>query len=227
MGIYLKFGSEKNILDLLKNGTIYCKEISYFASKQIKNTTDGRWDFNELVTKMEFTANGFMKLHPIDHPDKIYSFKTENIMYKEHMSNPLGNLYCMFDLEPKKIKQDHWFELDRRLTRFGSHYLLIHNSPEFANRVKNKLKELSIEFKFAKVEYKDFSKYIGDKTIFQKDLKYSYQNEVRLVLNTNMKTSFKFSIGNIEDISTMFTSDHLKIYNGGKLNDMYQIKFGK
>ncbi len=217
MGIYLKFGSKENMEDLLKNGTIYCNPLSYFTNREIKSNDDGRYDFDELVTKFEHTANGLMWLSPVGSPKKIFKFKTQNMIYKEHISNPIGNLYCLFDYEPKNYKKDKWYILDERLKAFGSHFLLIHNNPEFVKRFKSALSELSIEFNSGKIEYKDFSKFSGEKNLFQKSVDYSYQNEVRILLYTGLNVPFKFSIGNIEDIAQIFSSEHLNFMRAGIL----------
>lgn len=220
MGIYLKFGSKENTEDLLKNGTVYCNPISYFTNNEIKSDYDGRYDFDELVTKFEHTTKGLMWLSPVGSPEKIFKFNIQNMVYKEHISEPIGNLYCLFDYEPENYEKDKWYILDERLKAFGSHFLLIHNSLEFAERIRKALNELSIEFSSGKIEYKDFSKYSGKKNLFQKSLDYSYQKEVRMLLNTGLNIPFEFSIGNIEDIAQIFSSDHLKFMKAGdiKLN---------
>ena len=148
-----------------------------------------------------------------------------NIIYKEHISKPIGNLYCLFNYEPKNYKKDKWYILDQRLKAFGSHFLLIRNSSEFAERFRKALNKLSIEFDSGKIEYQDFSKYSGKKNLFQKSLDYSYQKEVRILLYTGLNIPFKFSIGNIEDIAQMFSSDHLKFMKAGNIQQSLQNKF--
>jgi len=56
------------------------------------------------------------------------------------------------------------------------------------------------------VIYIDLYKYSGQKTLFQKDISYSWQEELRIILYTDKHKvcdPFRFSIGSIEDISTI------------------------
>ncbi|MFD2580864.1 hypothetical protein ACFSR6_00070 [Pedobacter vanadiisoli] len=122
--------------DLLKNGTIYCNPISYFTNKEIKENPDGRYDFNELVTKMEYRKEGYLHVSPLNDPSKVYKFELKHSHYKEHITNPIGNLFCLFNYEPNNYKPKKWYILDERLEQFGTHYVLIRNNVEFAKRIK-------------------------------------------------------------------------------------------
>lgn len=211
MYIYIKFGSERNMTDLLCNGTIYCNPISHFTKKELKKISDGRYDFNELVTLMEYRENSIMTIAPLNNPSKKINLKLTRSHYKEYRLEPTGNLYCLFALEPSKYKKESWNILDERLRGFGTHYIILKNSEEFATRVRKRLAELSIDFQSHKVEYIDYSKYSGTKNIFQKGIEYAYQNEFRLLLNTRLNIPYSFSIGNIEDIAEMKSSEHLRV----------------
>ena len=56
------------------------------------------------------------------------------------------------------------------------------------------------------VNYLDLQTYTGKKTLFQKDLSYQWQQELRILINTDkykLDDPFKLRIGNIEGISTI------------------------
>jgi hypothetical protein len=46
--------------------------------------------------------------------------------------------------------------------------------------------------------------YTGEKRVFQKDIAYSWQEEFRIYFDTEKTEPFSFSIGSIEDISSIY-----------------------
>ena len=60
------------------------------------------------------------------------------------------------------------------------------------------------------VEYKNFSKYTGFKTFFEKDLKFKDQKEYRLWIDYRREEDLNICIGNIEDISYLLPISELR-----------------
>ena len=54
------------------------------------------------------------------------------------------------------------------------------------------------------MEYIDFSTYNGERSILQKDIKYSYQNEYRIMFSNDKINPLSVRIGSLEDISTIY-----------------------
>jgi hypothetical protein len=71
-------------------------------------------------------------------------------------------------------------------------------------KLKAALSNLTYKSCLNHVEYLDLSRHTGEKSLFQKDVQYSWQEELRLIIHTDkhkMYDPFEFSIGNIEEIS--------------------------
>ena len=131
---------------------------------------------------------------------------TTNVLYKEHHEEPLGSLFCMSAFKINPTKKISTFHFDKRFSDFG-YVLMISRQDLFVERLKKTLENLDFKNCVRLVEYIDLHKYSGTKTLFQKDLKYSWQEELRIVLQTDkfkMLDPFEFSIGSIEDISEIF-----------------------
>jgi len=70
----------------------------------------------------------------------------------------------------------------------------------FIERLNDALAKLDFKTCMKPVEYLDLSKYSGKKNLFQKNLKYSWQEEFRIILYTNKykrNDPFEFSIGKL------------------------------
>ncbi len=206
MDIFLKFGSEKDMNDLLLNGTIYCNPISYFAKFD-----DGcRFDKNELVVEMNYHENSLLHLIPVSDPNNKITLKTSTLHHKVSIADPTGNIYCLFlvSIDPSLPILNSPF--DQRLKEFGTHCVLIHNHKEFFDRIFTHLKSKKINYGNDDVSYRDLTKYTGDKNLFTKGIEYAWQKEWRLFLNTRRNKPYKFKIGNLENIAHIMKTDQIE-----------------
>ncbi|MFA4868097.1 MAG: hypothetical protein WC623_07860 [Pedobacter sp.] len=204
MDIFLKFGSERDMNDLLLNGTIYCKPISYFAQKD----DSCRFDKNELVVRMHYHENSIIHLIPIDEPTKKITLNASNLRHRVSLANPVGNLYCLFLTTIDTSLPIIHSPFDARLKEFGTHCVGILNNTEFFRRIFDQLKKNKIEYGNDDITYKDLSKFTGKKDLFTKGIEYSWQKEYRIQLVTGINEPYVFSIGSIEDIAfIMDTAD--------------------
>ena len=72
--IYLRFGDEKHIDDLLDNGTIYCNSIKHFTDVEKHNPEVNpflRYDPDELVYNMENIPDGTVSFEIDDQKSSI------------------------------------------------------------------------------------------------------------------------------------------------------------
>lgn len=191
-------------MDLLENGTIYCSPISTFAN----HSDGGRYDKDELVTRMVNMEGEIIEISPVDEPDKKLYIRLQTGYYREVINNPTGNLYCMFTLELEEAPVGHVFELEEKMgEEFGEYFVFIQNSKEFTKRVAQELNKRRIKFLDKRVKYSDFTKLSGDKDLFMKDELYAYQKEYRLFLNTGLNEAYKLKIGSIREIASIHRSD--------------------
>ena len=98
------------------------------------------------------------------------------------------------------------FKLDTRNKEFGDCFLIIKDTWEFLRRLKSTLQISDTKFSYDMVEYIDFSKYKGKKTIFQKDILYQFQKEFRLFISNHINEPIEIRIGDISDISILYES---------------------
>jgi hypothetical protein len=198
--LYMKFGSKLHLEQMQKEGLFYCNTITYFSNVE----DETRKDPFESVCKLEYIENAIFHLRPANDPTAEWKkLRTMNAQYKEHYDEPLGNLFCMsaFKINPRKKKSIFYF--DERFLKF-EYCLLIMHEAKFKERLQKSLDGLNFNSCMRQVNYIDLDKYSGEKTLFQKDLKHSWQEEFRIILYTDnykMHDPFKFSMGNIEDIS--------------------------
>ena len=199
--LYMKFGTKEHLEKMQKEGILYCNTITYFSRIDDNNK---RGDKLEVATELEYLENVILEVKPAN--DSLAPWEKLRITYmqlQKHYEKTLGNLYCMsvFDLTPSKDTSLLNFE---NFTAFGSHVLIISREDIFIDKINKAFDKLKIKSCFKAIEYLDLRKYQGKKSLFQKDIKYSWQKEFRIILYTDkceINDPFEFSIGNIEDIS--------------------------
>ena len=85
---FIKFGSEKNIIDLYNNGTVFLNTIQYF-----RNIEDGelRGDNYEGVSQIINSLPGTFKIK-----ESGQEFKYEKIHLRKSFREVLGNIYSLY-----------------------------------------------------------------------------------------------------------------------------------
>lgn len=212
--ILLKFGAYDDIVDLQKNGHLYCKPLDYFLTVE---DDDLRGDPDENVLRYEYMIEGNITVQPIDDGVPLpLTFKYSNAQLKERVYNSLKNMFCLYSIRFTKETLGQVYNISKECARFGSHFLMIIDSDEFFKRLDTAL-EGKLIFKRGFVDYKDFSTYTGDRDLLHKSNNYSFQNEYRILIQNNVDDVLHINIGSIEDISTIYSSeciDHFRIKLG-------------
>ncbi len=196
----IKFGAKEHLERMQKEGLFYCNSITYFS----KIEDNHRGDAFESVTKLQYLENPIFQLKPADDPSAEWkNLKVTNMLIQEYYKEPLGNLFCMSAFKVNPTKKISVFHFDERFSEFG-YGLMILRQDLFMDKLRSALSKFNFKTCIKPVEYLDLSKYSGEKNLFQKDVAYSWQEELRIILYTNkfkFRDPFEFSIGNIEDIS--------------------------
>lgn len=193
--MFLKFGNEENLKDLLQNGIIYMNSIQYFRSFK---DSELRGDSYEGVIEIINSSSGEFEI-----PSIGYKGKHQGIHIKKLQDEILGNIYNLYCISSYGWKKPQDFFIDAKVKEFGSHCVIIKDNPTFLKLVTEKLDELKIKHHYNFVDYYD-KKIISKKvTLFEKPLEFEYQKEFRFYVERESTEPFKFSIGNIENIAEL------------------------
>lgn len=207
-GCFIKFGAQQHLKELREKGLLYCNPIHYFTSIEEQNL---RGDDMENVVDMHYMESGTVALSPIGEKPSANSttlpFRDAHITSR--IMEPFGNLFCLFAINLLDKPIGEVFTISERVKEFGDSFLLIYDGMSFIDRVKRALASQKLKASTDMVEYKDFSKFTGKKTVFQKDLRYAYQQEWRLYIKNNKADAIKLEIGSLEDISVWGTSESI------------------
>ena len=207
--LYIKFGEKEHLEKMRTEGLFYCNTITFFSNLEDEH----RGDPFESVIKLDYKEKVIIQLKPADDPTAEWKkLNASKVHYKEYYEEPLGNIFCFsaFKITPKK--EVSILPFDKKILNF-KYGLLILRQDIFIERLNDALAKLDFKTCLKPVEYLDLSKYSGKKNLFQKNLKYSWQEEFRLILYTNKykrNDPFEFSIGNIEDISEIIDLNKTK-----------------
>lgn len=206
--LFLKFGSEENILDLFENGTIYMNTIEYF-----RKIEDGelRGDSYEGVSRIINSLPGTFKIPGIDR-----EFNYIKAHVKETYNEVIGNIYSLYSISSKGFPNPLDFEFDKRNLRFGTHCLMIKNLPYFFKKIEKELKKNNYKFHHNFVDYYDKNEVNRKITLFEKPLEFEYQKEFRFYVEDNKMKPIKIQIGSLKKYSEMF-----------KIEEMLELKLTK
>lgn len=204
----LKFGSEKNINDLYKNGTIYMSPFEQFQKTE-KNKFRG--------DKSEGTI--FLENYP--DPSK-YRIEIKDMVTGESISRKpkslskvykdlsAGNLYSMYCIKSTEMDINKNFRVSEKMKEFGTHFLFIHNPKVFKEKIELAFRENNLAYRANAVTYYDDKIYSGSLSLFHKKMDHSYQKEFRII-SRNFKTEpIILKLGSLENISRIVETKRLE-----------------
>ncbi|MFA6089443.1 MAG: hypothetical protein WC755_06270 [Candidatus Woesearchaeota archaeon] len=199
--MFLKFGKEKDICDLYNNGTIYMSSIQRF-----REIEDGelRGDLYEGVSYIRNYLPGSFEI-----PSIGYKGNHLGIHIKESYESVLGNIYSLYCISSHGWKDPNDFYIDEKIKKFGSHCLMIKNNPKFLALIEEKLNQLKLKFTHNFVKYYDKNTVNRQISLFEKPLEFEYQKEFRFYIERDSTEPFVFSIGSLEEISKVFSTDQI------------------
>ncbi len=198
---FMKFGQKDHIMDMYTNGTIYMNPIQYFRTCE-DNALRG--DKYEGIRALKNYPGGEFEI-------KALNFKGEyiSLQIREDYEQVLGNIYSLYSISSYHIKRPLKFKINNQISKFGDHCLFIKNNPEFLKRLKEKLRDLNLKFRYGFVDYYNSNKKNGIITLFQKPNEYKYQNEFRFYIERESTQPFVISIGSLEDIAAIYNTDFM------------------
>lgn len=219
----MKFGSEKN-LQKLRNGQLYMKNLQYYVD--LEKATD-----DEAVGDK---YDGQMVLENV----KITMYDYETGAFVAQMDAPTASMnlgylkcpvFCMFMFDYRnhteeeliddtlKVRYQFTEEQVEKMPGFGSHVLIVKNGNEFMERIKNGLLREGYGYTRDFVNYHDGNRIdhlrevaADDKRIaFWKRQKYSYQQEYRILVHTQVEDHLCVDIGDLSDITELIPTSVL------------------
>jgi len=206
-GFFIKIGKYEHMKSLQTEGIVHCKPIQYFASLKDEQF---RGDDLETVTDLRYSEKVKVHFLPIGEPSnrELITFDNTDVLIKSQIIGHCGNLFCLYALNMLDfpLHQPVDFSLDCDL---GTHALVI-QSNEFFEKIESLLEGMEIDYEMGFVEYKDFSKFTGSKTFFEKDIKFTPQNEYRIWIGYRREEDLNITIGSIEDISYLLPIEELR-----------------
>ena len=203
--LFLKLGSEENILDLFENGTIYMNTIEYFRKVEDEEL---RGDKYEGVSKVINSLPGTFKIPGIDR-----EFNYVKVHLKESYKEVLGNIYSLYAISSKVFPNPLDFKFDERNLRFGTHGVMIKDLPLFFNKIENELKKNNLKFNHGFVDYYDKEEVSREITLFEKPLEFEHQKEFRFYVENDKIKPIKIQIGSMKDYAEIL-----------KIEDILELK---
>ena len=203
--LFLKLGSEENILDLFENGTIYMNTIEYFRKVEDEEL---RGDKYEGVSKVINSLPGTFKIPGIDR-----EFNYVKVHLKESYKEVLGNIYSLYAISSKGFPNPLDFKFYERNLRFGTHGVMIKDLPLFFNKIENELKKNNLKFNHGFVDYYDKEEVSREITLFEKPLEFEHQKEFRFYVENDKIKPIKIQIGSMKDYAEIL-----------KIEDILELK---
>ena len=198
---FLKFGQEKHILDLYENGTIFMNPIEYFRKFEDEKLRGDDYEGTYKLTQLP--ENTPLTLFPNDSKEKI-QLKVVKGKLREHYTSIKGNIYCLYAITPKMLKNNIAFKIDAKNKKFGTHFLATFETRMFYNKIIEQVKKKNYEYRSHLVDYYDKENYNGDLTLFDKPKEYSYQNEFRILIRNEKIEPIVLNIGRMKDYARVF-----------------------
>ena len=217
--IFIKFTQKKEWAQDVLDGKLYMNKAGFYKELEEKSGKKGQGDVGELQPKLT-NVECTVILNPTDKEKLIeipFESKMVKLRYEEDMNYPL---YCLTGLtidefiiseySEKKVTLELPYSkmrIEEIENDFGRYAVVIPPS-EFEERLYDSLSKEKVAWKFGKVKYRnnnnqdwlnDFINQSEERFLY-KDLDFSYQNEFRLVLDTEIENSMVFEIDSLNGI---------------------------
>ncbi len=192
----IKMGTEKNMMNLLINGEIYLNPIDYFRKHEDDQL---RGDPYEGGMEILNITGGTFNLAGID---REFSYEHLHALVKDH--SIVGNLYCLYSISSFHYQNPIDFKFDSRNCDFGTHCVLIKNLPIFFDLIDRAMVNSNLKYTSGFVKYYDKNNTTKKLSIFDKPSNYSYQNEFRFYIQSEINEPIVLNIGNLEGIAEMY-----------------------
>jgi hypothetical protein len=198
-GFFIKIGKQEHIEDMYENEYLFFNTLRSFRATNKDET--GRADpreantLNTQLTYLEITTSKGTRL-------KLSEISKEfNGQYNEHPTEIPYNICSLYTL---KINEDLTIQqVDDRVLNLGTRSLLIHDLQNFFKTLDNSLSNLGVEYSRRPVNYYDHRTYEGELTLHHKDKEFSFQNEYRILLQTEGTETMRIPMPGMKSFSTL------------------------
>lgn len=202
---FIKFGSERNTLDLYENGTIYCNTIEYFRKLEDDYLRGDSYEGTFKITNYPPDSKVTLKLPE----NKELELKNARLHLREFYSEVRGNIYCLTAIAREEIIKLGTLKLDSKNSGFGAHFLLIKDSKQFFERLIEGFQNKKLKIKTGFVKYYDKHSINGELDLFYKSNEFEYQKEFRIIIENETQTPIKIQVGSLKEISEIFDTKDL------------------
>ena len=198
-----KIHKSEYIIDMYENEYLYFSPLKDFRGEKDE---EGRFDPRELNVKNKQIPTLAIKIG-----EKSYE-----------LDKMLDKFSCqlMANLEEPKINccSLHWLEIEpgkppytinNELLRMGDKVLLIVDGVLFFKILDHSLEKNGFVCQRGKVRYYDPSIYNGELTLHHKDIKFKFQNEYRILINSPNNEPAKIYLPGLKQISYITDSKDL------------------
>lgn len=202
----------KEIIDKIRAGSFHMSSLKKYREMYAESGDDTIGDPNE----------GKLIIH--EAIMIVPEFGEEQILHDYPMPTANENdfVFCMFGINPMKYDTFQFSEEQKKkLVGFDDTALLITDAHEFCRRVIAAAAEKNLEIESGFVNYydetSDDTKRLADlvvngvkNIVYYKTQKYKYQQELRFTVPNKTGEDFlEFNIGDISDISEVFTTEEI------------------
>lgn len=192
---FIKIGKKIHLDDLRSRGLIYCNTVNYFRKLEDSKTNLRADEYDGSSANIHLTSLEIFKEDGSKIP-LIFKKGKMNLYDETTLSN---HLFCLFTIKTEFVGLGNF--IDKRISDFGDHALIITDTPTFIKKIEAKLNELNVNHEMGFVKYYDSSKDQTNLTVFDKSDEFAYQHELRIHIIGQIESTFSFEIGSIEDIS--------------------------
>jgi|GEM_PF-2960878 hypothetical protein len=201
----LKIGSKEHQTALFEKGEIFMKQQNYFQGLEDNKVQGDKYEGSDFIEQVEW-----MKISNVN-TGKLTIMNKGNGSKINHTSrdpSQLKNIYSMVGLSESDINNDQ--PIKQKNIELGKYFTLIYNVKEFNSRLLRKLRAIGYNPKWNWVKYYNEYDYEGTLDSFSKPKDYSYQKEVRYVVNPTSNAPIKVQIGSLADIAVLCKIESLK-----------------
>lgn len=194
--MFIKFGKPEHIINCYEEEYLYFPALKSFRSHEKdefgqNDPKEGNLLNRQLTSLTVISKGKEFHLHEI--------IKDFNAQFHKHPTEIPGNICCLYAI--KNIGPNREFSIDNRMFSKGSKVLFIYNGSNFIEILDKSLDNLGYGYKRSLVNYYDHKEFEGELSFFDKDIKYDYQKEYRILIKTTGKSYLKVSIPGLKSIS--------------------------
>jgi hypothetical protein len=204
--LFLKFNEEKHIETLRNKGEIFMRLNNDFRKF---DSNKERFDKFEGALSNEYISEGIIEIKTEEWPE-WKKLKILNSNFNQFIDTSKIYSYSLYLITLADLQEIDIYRVDKRMSEFGSHFLMIRNPNDFLNKIANYLELNEFEYCFKEVSYYNLQEKQIDLTLFHKPNTLKHQKEFRIIVKAKTEQPLKFEIGNIENYSEIYKSKILE-----------------